>query len=390
MKVFNKYSLLAALLLFAVAAGAQVKKQISITGKVQYQNPDMLKKYNMVWLKKGLGAAAKTVDSVVVKPDGSFSFKLAVSKPGIYQLDILMWQTTAFWADQDVEVVARGYDTSKYQRKNSGFVKMTSKSAGTQLINLAMYNRFLDEELLGELLDEGFAAQKRRSVDSAWYVFYRRQMLYRKVEEQGAARERALIEASISNPASVYLLATMNTKRDAQFALTQLDKLLAANPSFEEALLAKKEINARLAQERALAKGAVPPNIAYANPDGNVTTLASFKGKYVIVDFWASWCGPCRKSIPRLKELYGLYKDKGFEILSVSVDKDSNAWRRAMSEEQMPWSQVLSPDMNKTMSEFMIQGIPTMFLLDREGKIVEKFTGYSPKLDELLKAKMGA
>ncbi|WP_295120667.1 TlpA disulfide reductase family protein [uncultured Chitinophaga sp.] len=368
---------------------AQVKKTVLVTGKVHIQNPEVLKKYNMVWLKKGAGANAKTVDSVAVKADGTFSFKLPVAKPGIYQLDILKWQTAAFWSDQDIEVLARGYDTAKYQRKNSGFVQVKSKSAGTQLINMAMYNRYLDEILLGDLLDEGFAAQKRRSTDSVWYVYYRQQMLYRKVEDQAVAREKMLIQSSGGNPASVYLLATMS-KRDPKFILAELDNLLAVNPAFEEAISVKKDLTRQMDKERMLAKGSVAPEIAYASPDGKITSLASFKGKYVIVDFWASWCGPCRKSIPKLKELYSMYQAKGFEILSISVDKDNEAWRRAMSEEQMPWSQVITPNYNKTMSDFMIQGIPTMFLLDREGRIVEKFTGYSSRLDELLKEKMGA
>ncbi|MBV7533453.1 redoxin family protein [Chitinophaga sp. sic0106] len=371
-----------------VPAGAQVKKQLQISGKVQILNPGTLSKYNMVWLKKGPGPNAPTVDSVPVKADGSFSFKLTVTKPGIYQLDILKWQTTAFWADQDVTVVARGYDTAQYQRKNSGFVEVTSLSQGTRLINMALYNRYLDETLKDDLLDEGFAAQKRRSVDSSWYTYYRKQMLYRKVEQQGEARERKLIAASGSHPATVYLLATMNAKNDPQYILTQLDKLLAANPTLEDAVNVKKDIVTQIRKEQQLQKGSMAPEIAYASPDNSITKLSSFKGKYVIVDFWASWCGPCRKSIPKLKELYAAHKAQGFEILSISVDKDNDAWRRAMSEEQMPWSQVISPNADKTLSDFMIQGIPTMFLLDKEGRIVEKFTGYSSNLEQLIKDKL--
>ncbi|MNY15830.1 hypothetical protein D3C86_1490630 [compost metagenome] len=67
-------------------------------------------------------------------------------------------------------------------------------------------------------------------------------------------------------------------------------------------------------------------------------------------------------------------------MLSVSVDTDVAAWKKAMAEEDMPWPQVLSPDKNKTMASFMIIGIPTLYLIDREGKIVEKYTGFSPKL----------
>ncbi|MEJ2879805.1 TlpA family protein disulfide reductase [Pedobacter sp. GR22-6] len=132
--------------------------------------------------------------------------------------------------------------------------------------------------------------------------------------------------------------------------------------------------------------GSKIPQIVYDDPQGNKVDIKSYAGKYVLVDFWASWCGPCRKAIPEIKELYSAYKDKGFEVLSVSVDTDKAAWRKAMEEEQMPWTQVLSPDKNKTLADFMIIGIPTLYLIDREGKIVEKYTGFSPKTKSQLEA----
>ncbi|EHQ28142.1 TlpA family protein disulfide reductase [Mucilaginibacter paludis] len=388
MKIFNLYgAAIIPLMLLCFCANAQVKKQILITGKVEYLNPEGFKKYNMVWLKKGFGS--KSIDSVLVKADGTFSFKLMVTKPAIYQLDILKWQNVAFWADQDINVSARGYDTAKYKSKNSGFVKVESKSAGTQLISMAMYNRYLDNKIKADLLDEGFAAQKRRNTDSAWYAYYRKQMLYRKVETLGEDRLKMMIEASVNNSASVFLLAAMDWKKEPDYVIKGLDKLLALNPGFEDAAQVKKEVVNYAAQQKLLQKGSVAPGIAYANPGGQIINLSSLKGKYVLVDFWASWCGPCRKAIPKLKELYTEYKDKGFEILSVSVDTDHSAWKRAMSEEAMPWAQVVSPDKEKTLSDFMIQGIPTLFLLDKDGKIIEKFTGYSSRLEQLLKEKVG-
>ena len=138
--------------------------------------------------------------------------------------------------------------------------------------------------------------------------------------------------------------------------------------------------------KNALKKGSVIPQIVYSDPSGKKVDISSFKGKYVLVDFWASWCGPCRKAIPEIKELYEQYKTKGFDVLSVSVDTDIAAWKKAMAEENMPWTQVLSPDKNKTLADFMIVGIPTLYLIDREGKIVEKYTGFSAGLKSQLQA----
>ena len=389
MKMTYKFSIILFLhFFFFVCGNAQTKKQIVITGKIKFLNPEAFSKYNMVWLKKWAGNNPKSIDSIAVSNDGIFRFNLVVSKPGLYQLDILKWQTVAFWADHDVTISCRGYDTARYKTKNSGLIEMESNSSGTQLISLAMHSLYLDAQNKADILSEGFAAQKYRNKDSTWYSYFRKENLYRKIEDQGQERLKMMINSSLKNPASVYLLTLINWKKDSEFVVNELNKLLAVNPNFEEATTLKKEVVAYVAQKNRLQKGVAAPEIAYLNPDGNITALTSFKGKYVIVDFWASWCGPCRKAIPKLKDLYTQYKDKGFEILSISVDSDDAAWRRAMSEENMPWSQVVSPNKDKTLKDFMIQGIPTLFLLDREGKIIEIFTGYSPRLEELLKERM--
>ncbi len=95
--------------------------------------------------------------------------------------------------------------------------------------------------------------------------------------------------------------------------------------------------------------------------------------KYVLLDFWASWCGPCRKSIPGLKELYKEYADKGFEIVSISTDKKENDWIKAANEEQLPWPSFL--DRTGTADTFNVKAIPNLYLIDNSGKVVSVFTG---------------
>jgi thiol-disulfide isomerase/thioredoxin len=113
-----------------------------------------------------------------------------------------------------------------------------------------------------------------------------------------------------------------------------------------------------------------------------------YKGKIVVIDFWASWCGPCRNEIPHLKEVYEKYHPQGVEILSVSIDKKEAAWRKALAEEEMAWTQVLAPKAGKqTMKDYQFSGIPFIIILDKQGKIVAKqLRGkkIDEKLDELL------
>ncbi|WP_432711614.1 TlpA family protein disulfide reductase [Pedobacter sp.] len=362
------------------SASAQVSKDITIKGKVSFLNPETFKKYNMVWLYNGIGKGKKAVDSVKVNTDGTFSLKVKANASGLYQLDILKWQTAAFWSDADVNINARGYDTASNKSKNSGFVEVVSKSSRTQLINTALYQKYVGDTEMDLLSRELLTARNYMKKDTSWFTYLRTNGLIRQKVDFENLRLKQLISANSSNPASVYLLSMLSTDKETGFFSTQLAKLIEQYPQLEEAKQLKKEFMAQSAIKNALNKGSVIPHIAYNDPNGKPVDINSFKGKYVLIDFWASWCGPCRKAIPEIKELYSTYNASGFEVLSVSVDTDNAAWRKAMSEENMPWAQVLSPDKNKTMANFMIIGIPTLFLIDREGKIVEKYTGYSTKL----------
>lgn len=110
--------------------------------------------------------------------------------------------------------------------------------------------------------------------------------------------------------------------------------------------------------------------------------LSSLKGKYVIIDFWASWCKPCRESFPQMREFYNANKTKGLEICSISIDKSKPAWLKAVKEENNPWIQLLD---NQDISTklFAIRGVPTQVLVDRKGVIIAKQVGYSKDDDQI-------
>jgi len=123
--------------------------------------------------------------------------------------------------------------------------------------------------------------------------------------------------------------------------------------------------------------------------NGNDVTLAQLlEGKkYVLIDFWASWCGPCRKEIPNVKAQYAKYKDKGFDVVSISIDKDEAAWKKAVKEEQLEWPNFRSQEVADL---YKVNAVPTMYLIDAEGKIVAdgnnaRGEALATKLEELFK-----
>lgn len=135
--------------------------------------------------------------------------------------------------------------------------------------------------------------------------------------------------------------------------------------------------------------GKAAPAFSVKNDKGKTLTLKDLsKGKkYVLIDFWASWCGPCRKEIPNVKAQYAKYKSKGFEVVSVSIDEKEAAWRKALSEEKLAWPNFRDVD-GSLANAWEVKTIPAMFLLSADGTIVaENARGeaLAQKLAELFK-----
>ena len=116
------------------------------------------------------------------------------------------------------------------------------------------------------------------------------------------------------------------------------------------------------------------PRLDFTLPDlnGNRVTLSSLKGKVVLIDFWASWCLPCRVSNKHLVKLYSKYKDKGLEIIGVSLDDDSKDWKKAVVKDKITWMQVNDPGGwdAKAAIKWNIEAIPASFLVNKNGDVV--------------------
>jgi len=119
-----------------------------------------------------------------------------------------------------------------------------------------------------------------------------------------------------------------------------------------------------------------PGDLAYdinlTSPKGDTISLSSMQGKVVLIDFWASWCGPCRLSNRQLVKLYSKYKDKGFEIYGVSLDENKKDWMRAIKQDKIAWTQVIDNRgwEAQTAIDWNLYQIPTSYLVNKDGIIV--------------------
>ena len=118
--------------------------------------------------------------------------------------------------------------------------------------------------------------------------------------------------------------------------------------------------------------GETVPEISLPNTKDSIINLSSYAGKVVLIDFWASWCAPCRADNPYVVKLYKKYMDKGFEVFAVSLDSKKEAWIKAIKQDKIKYTQVIDNSgwNSKVAERYFVDQIPTNFLLDRSGKIV--------------------
>ena len=140
---------------------------------------------------------------------------------------------------------------------------------------------------------------------------------------------------------------------------------------FQQKNRANEEKNLR--QQLGINIGAIAPEINLKSPDGKLIALSSLKGKVVLLDFWASWCRPCRAENPNVVRLYNKYKDRGFTVYSVSLDQNKDKWMAAITQDQLTWSNHVSELTGWKSSagnKYGVSSIPKTFLIDSNGKII--------------------
>ena len=185
-----------------------------------------------------------------------------------------------------------------------------------------------------------------------------------------------------ATPATYFAVKYLFNKPEPKLILLASEKMGKTMP----ASIYTKNLQALAKQLGSNTAGALAPDINLKTPEGETLALSSLRGKVVLIDFWASWCGPCRRENPAVKAIYERYKDKGFEIYGVSLDNSASKWKAAIAKDGLTWKHVsdLGGWKSSAAQLYGVRSIPATFLLDKEGRIYK--SGFrSHELEGLLK-----
>jgi peroxiredoxin len=173
-----------------------------------------------------------------------------------------------------------------------------------------------------------------------------------------------------SSLAGFYAINSLNPSDYETELLAYADKI-KSNFNKNEAVT---DFLVRMAKLKSVQVGQIAPDFTMNTIDGKPIKLSSMRGKYVMIDFWASWCVPCREENPNVVNMYKKYKDKNFTILGISLDKDPLAWKQAVVADNLTWTHAseLKDFESPTVRAYQVDGIPANFILDPQGKIVGK------------------
>lgn len=305
------------------------------------------------------------IDTAVVE-NGKYAMSGVLTDFSVAAIKTSYGQKNVFLCDEPFKVDLELKETAISKNKSIKRVNFSINDSREQ----ELYNQFSDASMIGLMgvLAVGMNMEKAKAdgdqalQDSLVHMY-----------TVALQKERAIKDSLFSNFKNNYVAATVI---DKAYLKEKTYEELSADFESLSAKVQSSLLGVRLKEKIALikdvSKGAVAPNFELPNVAGENISLESFHGKYVLIDFWASWCAPCIKEMPNIKRLYEEYKDCGFEVLSVSLDDNKARWEKAIADNNLTWEQVSSLKGwgCSVAQRYNVKSVPKLCLVDKEGKIL--------------------
>ena len=361
-----------------LAVNAQTTKPFTVTGKIEKTTPG-----SFVYLETN-APPFRRLDSAKVEAGNAFTLKHNVADGGeVFVLNVGGGQKMALLVEgnETLNVVADGY-------KMDAKTGQVGKGIVTGSKNMENYGKLM--ALRADM--ESRVANWNKQVAAATEKKDNKRIA--QIEQEYTTAERAVVDKVKAmlpdmgtSLASLFALNFVNIETDFDTYDALAQRFAKENPDSPHA----KSLIGRVARIKGVMVGSAAPEITLSDTTGNAVALSSLRGKYVLIDFWASWCGPCRAENPNVVRMYNKYKDKGFAIYGVSLDRTKAEWQRAIRNDNLPWTHVsdLKYWQSAAAQQYGVQAIPQTFLLDKEGKIIAKNLrgeALEQKLEEILKS----
>lgn len=348
--------------------------KFTINGELEGAEPG-----SYIYLDKLGGTNLEPYDSVMIADNGTFKFSGEVEHPEFFLLKMSdsNFLTTLVEPGDDM--------TIKANADSLGFTAVVEGSPGTSKMieyDLRLQQAMDELQQLGEIyqanVDSPDLDEVMADLDTRAQAILQDMNEYTKnfIDENNESMVSLIALYKQITP-QVYVL---NIEEDLEYYKRVDSTLSALYPESEPVKTLHSQLETVTTSMEGAAAGAgkvgigtVAPEIALSSPEGDIIKLSSTRGKYVLLDFWAAWCSPCRRENPNLVEAYEKYSDEGFEIFQVSLDQTREAWLEGIEEDKLEdWIHV--SDLKYWSSEVVplygIESIPTNYLLDEEGRII--------------------
>jgi peroxiredoxin len=319
---------------------------------------------------KNIGGGTPTVISTATADaNGKFAFEGELAERQISQVRVAQSMVISLSLfNENIEIQA--------DLKKPGTHSVTG-SRETTVLNNFFAKLKNDSQLLNALQPKLNQALQKKDVETLQQISKEQEQLRAAFYED----MKNFVDTTSCYPSAFTVIQNLDMESERKFITAFANRMVAEIPNSKYT----KELVAKLAQKPTKKPqqsgpkqsggfiGNPAPEIAVNDPNGNLQKLSDLKGKVVLIDFWASWCRPCRHENPNVVKTYNEYKDKGFTVFSVSLDNDKARWVKAIADDKLAWSSHVS-ELNKfnaqAVRDYSVRSIPSTFLVNREGIIV--------------------